>query len=86
MLVDLPGAYSLAAHSPDELVSSDVLLGRIDDISRPNAVLIVIDAANLRRNLFMATQIMELGIPVVIALNMIDRLRRGTQRRDPAHR
>jgi ferrous iron transport protein B len=72
VLVDLPGAYSLAAHSPDELVSSDVLLGRIDDISRPNAVLIVIDAANLRRNLFMATQIMELGIPVVIALNMID--------------
>ena len=72
LLVDVPGAYSLAAHSPDELVASDVLLGRIDDLERPDAVLIVIDAANLRRNLFMATQIMELGIPVVIALNMID--------------
>jgi len=72
LIVDVPGAYSLAAHSPDELVASDVLLGRIDDLERPDAVLIVIDSANLRRNLFMATQIMELGIPIVIALNMID--------------
>jgi len=72
VLVDLPGAYSLAAHSPDELVAADVLLGQIDDLKRPDAVLIVIDAANLRRNLFMATQIMELGIPIVIALNMVD--------------
>ena len=72
VLVDLPGAYSLAAHSPDELVAADVLLGQIDDLKRPDAVLIVIDAANLRRNLFMATQVMELGIPIVIALNMVD--------------
>ena len=71
-LVDLPGAYSLAAYSPDEMVSADVLLGRIDDMPLPSAVLIVIDAANLRRNLFMATQVLELGIPVVIALNMVD--------------
>jgi ferrous iron transport protein B len=71
-LIDLPGAYSLAAHSPDELVSSDVLLGRVSDTPKPSAILIVVDSANLRRNLFMATQIMELGIPVVIALNMID--------------
>jgi ferrous iron transport protein B len=72
MLVDVPGAYSLAAHSPDELVAADVLLGRIDSLKQPDAILIVIDAANLRRNLFMATQIMELGLPVVIALNMVD--------------
>jgi ferrous iron transport protein B len=71
-LIDLPGAYSLAAHSPDELVSSDVLLGRIDDLPLPQVILIVIDAANLRRNLFMATQILELGLPTVIALNMVD--------------
>jgi ferrous iron transport protein B len=71
-LVDLPGAYSLAPYSPDELVSADVLLGRIDDMPLPSAVLVVIDAANLRRNLFMATQVLELGLPVVIALNMID--------------
>ncbi|HJP04430.1 MAG: ferrous iron transport protein B [Chromatiales bacterium] len=71
-LIDLPGAYSLAAHSPDELIATDVLLGKIDDLPLPHAVLIVIDAANLRRNLFMTTQILEIGLPVVIALNMID--------------
>ena len=71
-LVDLPGAYSLAAHSPDEMVAADILLGRMLDMPRPAAVLIVIDSANLRRNLFMATQILELNLPVVIALNMID--------------
>jgi len=72
MLVDVPGAYSLTAHSPDELVSSDVLLGKIPGEQAPDAVLVVIDATNLRRNLFMATQIMELGLPVVVALNMVD--------------
>ena len=60
-LVDLPGAYSLAPYSPDEMVSADVLLGHIDDMPLPSAVLIVVDAANLRRNLFMATQVLELG-------------------------
>ena len=71
-LVDLPGAYSLAPFSPDEIVSADVLLGRIDGMTPPDAVLIVVDSANLRRNLFMATQVLELGLPVVIALNMMD--------------
>lgn len=71
-LVDLPGAYSLTAYSPDELVSADVLLGKIDDLPPPQAVLVVIDACNLRRNLFMATQILELGLPVVVVLNMTD--------------
>lgn len=75
-LVDVPGAYSITAHSPDELVSADVLMGRIEGSGLPAAILIVVDAANLRRNLFMATQVMELGIPVVIALNMIDLARR----------
>ncbi len=71
-LIDVPGAYSLAAFSPDEMVSADVLQGRFDNTPKPSAILIVIDAANLRRNLFMTTQILELGIPVVIALNMMD--------------
>jgi ferrous iron transport protein B len=71
-LIDLPGSYSLAAYSPDELVSADVLLGRIDDIGLPDAVMVVVDATNLRRNLFMATQILELGLPVVIAMTMTD--------------
>ena len=61
-LVDLPGAYSLAAHSPDEMVAADVLLGRMNDMPRPAAVLIVVDSANLRRNLFMATQKLRMSI------------------------
>ena len=71
-LIDLPGTYSLAAHSPDERAAIDVLLGRISDTSPPDAVLVVVDATNIKRNLFVVTEILELGIPVVIALNMID--------------
>jgi len=71
-LIDLPGTYSLAAHSPDERAAIDVLLGRIGDIPPPDAVLVVIDATNIKRNLFVATEVLELGIPVVIALNMLD--------------
>ena len=71
-LIDLPGTYSLAAHSPDERAAIDVLLGRIADIPPPDAVLVVIDATNIKRNLFVATEVLELGIPVVIALNMVD--------------
>lgn len=71
-LVDLPGMYSLAAHSPDELLALDVLLGRVDEVGRADAVLVVADASNLRRNLFLVTQVLELGLPVVVALNLMD--------------
>ncbi len=71
-LIDLPGTYSLAAQSPDEMVAIDVLLGRIADGGQPQAVLLVVDASNLRRNLYLATQVLELGLPGVIALNMTD--------------
>lgn len=71
-LVDLPGTYSLAAQSPDEVVAIDVLLGHVEDLARPRAILIVADATNLRRNLFLATQLAELGLPLVLALNMLD--------------
>ena len=71
-LIDLPGTYSLAAHSPDERAAIDVLLGRIADMPAPDAVLVVIDATNIKRNLFVVTEVLELGIPVVIALNMVD--------------
>ena len=71
-LIDLPGTYSLAAHSPDECAATDVLLGRISGMPPPDAVLVVVDATNIKRNLFVATEVLELGIPVVIALNMID--------------
>lgn len=71
-LVDLPGTYSLAAHSPDELIAVDVLCGHAPGVARPRAVLVVADATNLRRNLFLVHQIREIGLPVVIALNMSD--------------
>jgi len=71
-LVDLPGAYSLAAQSPDEMVAVDALLGHVTDLPRPRAVLAVVDSTNLRRNLFLVTQLAELGLPLVVALNLAD--------------
>jgi len=70
--LDLPGAYSLAAASQDEQVVVDVLTGRLPGETRPRAVVCVVDATNLRRNLFLASQVAETGLAVVIALNMID--------------
>ncbi len=74
-LIDLPGIYSLTPRSSDEQIAQDVLLGRIPGTDRPKAVLVVVDATNLERNLFLATQIIELGLPVVIACNMTDLLK-----------
>jgi len=71
-VVDLPGTYSLSAQSPDEMVTVDVLLGRVAEVGRPDAVLLIVDATNLRRNLFLASQVLEIGLPVVVALNMTD--------------
>ncbi|MBI3854364.1 MAG: ferrous iron transport protein B [Planctomycetes bacterium] len=74
-LIDLPGTYSLAAMSADEQVIIDVLSGRRGEIPAPAAVLCVVDASNLRRNLFLVSQVAETGLPVVVALNMIDEAR-----------
>src|SRR5690349_2271997 len=71
-LIDLPGTYSLAPRSPDEMVAVDVLLHRRDDTSRVDAVLSIIDASNLERNLYLVSQVLELGLPTVVALNMTD--------------
>ena len=71
-VLDLPGSYSLSAGSPDEQVALEVLLGRDEAHWRPNVVLVVADASHLERNLFLASQVCELGLPVVIALNQID--------------
>ncbi|REJ70553.1 MAG: ferrous iron transport protein B [Planctomycetota bacterium] len=71
-LIDLPGTYSLAPHSPDEMVTVDVLLGRRTDAASPDAVLAIVDAANLERNLYLVSQLLELDKPVVVALNMMD--------------
>src|SRR3954470_7721053 len=71
-LIDLPGTYSLAPRSPDEMVTVDVLLGRRDNASPPDAVLCIVDASNLERNLYLVSQILSLGLPTVVALNMVD--------------
>lgn len=71
-LLDLPGSYSMQVRSPDEAVSRDVLLGKRKDTPRPDAVICVIDASNLERNLYLVAQILELRLPVVVALNMVD--------------
>jgi len=71
-LIDLPGTYSLTPHSPDEVVAVDILLGHMDSVSKPDAVLLVVDSTNLQRNFYLATQLMEIGLPIVMALNMSD--------------
>jgi ferrous iron transport protein B len=71
-LIDLPGTYSLAPRSPDEMVAVDVLLGRRSDVPRPDAILCIVDASNLERNLYLVSQALELGLPIVVALNMVD--------------
>jgi ferrous iron transport protein B len=71
-LIDLPGLYSLETTSIDEKIAGDVLLGKVSGIERPDVVVAVVDATNLERNLYLVTQLLEFGIPVVIALTMID--------------
>ena len=71
-LVDLPGAYSLEPSSPDERVTRDVLLGSQAGERRPDALVVVVDAANLDNHLRFALQLAALGLPMVVALNMVD--------------
>jgi ferrous iron transport protein B len=72
-IVDLPGTYSLAARSADEAVSVDVLSGAMQGIDRPDAVIVIADATNLERNLYLFSQVVELGLPTLLVLNMWDR-------------
>ena len=69
-VIDLPGTYSLTPRSMDERIAYDMLIGRLE--RAPDLVVCIVDAGNLERNLFVASQIMDLGLPVVIALNMVD--------------
>jgi ferrous iron transport protein B len=82
-VLDLPGTYSLSASSPDEEIALSVLLGLAEGVDTPDVVLIVVDAANLERNLFLASQVLELGIPAVIALNQVDAAQAAGIRIDP---
>lgn len=69
-IVDLPGTYSLTAYSEEEVVARDFLV-----FEKPQVIVNIIDASNLERNLYLTTQFFELGIPIIIALNMIDAAR-----------
>src|SRR5215211_8302766 len=71
-VIDLPGTYSLAPRSPDEMVAVDLLLGRRPEEPRPDVILAIVDASNLDRHLYLTTQLLELGVPVVLAVNMVD--------------
>ena len=83
VVVDLPGLYSLDSQSPDEKLASDALQGKLEHTA-PDAALVVVDATNLERNLFLASQVLELKCPVVVALNMMDMARRDGIRIDVA--
>ncbi|SCY63512.1 ferrous iron transport protein B [Desulfoluna spongiiphila] len=78
-IVDLPGTYSLTAYTPEELVARDYIVER-----RPHAVVNILDATSLERNLYLSLQFMELGVPVVLALNMMDAVRKQGKEIDTA--
>jgi ferrous iron transport protein B len=82
-MVDLPGAYSLEPASPDEAVTRDVLIGQQKGERQPDALLIVVDASNLDNHLRFALQLIELGLPTIVALNMIDLAKRDGLELDP---
>ncbi len=71
-ITDLPGIYSLSPYTPEEVVARNYLLG-----DRPDTILNIIDGTNLERNLYLTTQLTELGIPVVVAINMMDLVRKS---------
>jgi ferrous iron transport protein B len=71
-VIDLPGTYSLISRSPDEQVAMEVLRGLRGDTPAPDVVVVVVDASNLARNLYLVSQLIEMGKPLVVALNMMD--------------
>ena len=79
IVTDLPGIYSLSPYTPEEVVARNYLVGE-----RPDVILNIVDGSNLERNLYLTTQLIELGIPVVIAINMIDVVRKNGDHLDIA--
>lgn len=83
-LIDLPGIYSLKPCSEDERVTHDVLMGTMPGTSKPDAVLLILDATNLTRHLTLAVPILSLNLPTLVILNMADDLRSRGGEVDPA--
>lgn len=79
IVTDLPGIYSLSPYTLEEVVARNYLVGE-----RPDAILNIVDATNLERNLYLTTQLVELGIPVVLALNMMDLVKKNGDKIDTA--
>ena len=79
IITDLPGVYSLSPYSPEEIVTRDYLLE-----GGPDVVINLVDATNLERNLYLTTQVLDLGLPVVVALNMMDLVRKNGDKIDVA--
>src|SRR3989304_7184173 len=69
-LVDLPGTYSLSPRSPDEMISVDVLLGRQPDVGKLDVVVCILDASNLERNLYLVSQVLDLGRPAELVRDL----------------
>lgn len=71
-ILDLPGIYSLSGNSLDEQIATTALLGQMQNEPLPDLIIAVLDASNLERNLYLTTQLIDLGIPLIVALNMVD--------------
>ena len=71
-VIDLPGTYSLNPKSIDERIAYETLIGKYEYEATPNLAIVIVDASNLERNLYLVTQVMDLGIPMIVALNMMD--------------
>ncbi len=74
-IVDLPGIYSLSPYTPEEVISRNFILNE-----KPNCVINIVDATNLERNLYLTTQLMEIDVPVVVALNMMDQVKKNDEK------
>ena len=76
-IVDLPGIYSLSPYTPEEVISRNYILEE-----KPDCVINIVDATNLERNLYLTTQIMEIDVPMIIALNMMDTVEKNGDKID----
>ena len=72
LIVDLPGIYSLSPNSAEEIITHDFIINE-----KPDLILNIVDATNLERNLYLTTQLAETGVPMVIALNMADAVKKS---------
>ncbi|HVX41129.1 MAG TPA: ferrous iron transport protein B [Gemmatimonadaceae bacterium] len=81
-IIDLPGTYSMQPESPDERIACDVLAGRAAGVPAVDVIVVVVDGEQIERNLYFASQVLELGRPTVIALNRMDRVAKAGTRID----